>query len=172
MKALSPKLTRLKYSLPLPVLREIFNFYCSHFLCIWASPCKPRPNLLNRGSQILLNLIYIVKGSVLWIMAQAVSKNIKPSIFQDTHTNIPIRDYLPKGGTNATISREGLIRRSWNFLHAYILVSYSLTKIFTILHWAVRILWISEYKQKSTFLTTWEIHNFWLERDKDSKTLL
>ncbi len=30
-----------------------------------ASPCKPRPNLLNRGRRILLNLIYIVKGSVL-----------------------------------------------------------------------------------------------------------
>ncbi len=87
-------------------------------------------------------------------------------------TKSPIRDYLLKAGINATIFREGLIRRIWNFLHTYILVSYSLTKIFTIPHWAVWILWISKYRQKSTFSTTLEIHNFWLERDKILKTLL
>ncbi len=76
------------------------------------------------------------------------------------------------GGTNATISREGLIERSWNFLHTYILVSYSLTKIFTITRWAVRVLWISKFRQKSTFSTTLEIHNFWLERGNDLKSLL
>ncbi len=68
-------------------------------LNIRAIPRKPRPNLLNRGPhQILLNLIYIVKGSVLWIMAQAVSKNIEPSIVTDTHTYSPTSDHFPKRG--------------------------------------------------------------------------
>ncbi len=31
-------------------------------------------------------------------MTQAVSKNIEPSIVQDTHTKSPIKDYFPKGG--------------------------------------------------------------------------
>jgi hypothetical protein len=52
---------------------------------IQASLYKPRPtfmrNPLNWGPQILLDLIYNVKGSVLWIVAQAVSKNTEPSIF-------------------------------------------------------------------------------------------
>jgi hypothetical protein len=138
---------------------------------IRAIPCKPRSHLLNRGPQILLNLIHIVKSSVLWIMAQAISKNIEPSILPDPHTKSPIRDYLPKGGTNATMSREGHIRRIWNFFHTYILLSYSLTNIFTIPNCVLRILWISKYKQKSIFSTTWETHNFWLEWGKDLRTL-
>jgi hypothetical protein len=104
-------------------------------------------------------------------MTQAVSENIEASIFHDTHMKSLIRDYVPEGGRNATISREGLIPRSWNFLYTYILVSYSPTKTFTISHWAARILWISKHKQKTTFSTTLEIHNFWLRRGKDSKTL-
>jgi len=115
---------------------------------------------------------YIVKRSVLWIMAQAVSKNIEPSIFQVTHTKCLISGYLPKVGTTSTLSREKLIWRIWNFLHIYFLVSYSLAKIFSTPHWAVRFLWISKYKQKSTFSTTCEIYNFLLEWGKHLKSSL
>jgi hypothetical protein len=123
------------------------KFFSEKLWFLRVSPCKPRPTLLNRGPQIWVNLIYIAEGSVLRIMAQAISKNIEPSSFHDTHES-PVRNYLPKEDTNAAIFREGLIWRSWDFLHTYILVSYSCTKIFRIPHWAVRILWIFKYRAK------------------------
>jgi hypothetical protein len=45
---------------------------------IWVNPGKPRPNLLNRGHQIFVNLSYVVEERVLWITTQTVWKNIAP----------------------------------------------------------------------------------------------
>jgi hypothetical protein len=49
--------------------------------------------LLNRGSPIWLNLVYVVEGGVLRTLAQAVLKNIEPFGFPKT---TPKSSFLPE----------------------------------------------------------------------------
>jgi len=54
--------------------------------------------LLNRGSPIWLNLIYVVEAGVLRILAQAVLKNIEPFGFYESFPNTtPKSSFLPEG---------------------------------------------------------------------------
>ncbi len=62
--------------------------------------------LLNRGSPIWLNLIYVVEAGVLRILAQAVLKNIEPFGFYEGFPNTtPKSLFLPEGFSWAYISK-------------------------------------------------------------------
>jgi hypothetical protein len=53
--------------------------------------------LLNRGSPIWLNLIYVLEGAVLRILAQAVLKNIEPfGFYEGFHKTNPKSSFLPE----------------------------------------------------------------------------
>jgi hypothetical protein len=52
--------------------------------------------LLNRGSPIWLDLIYVVEGGVLRILAQAVLKNIEPfGFYEGFPKTTPKSSFLP-----------------------------------------------------------------------------
>ncbi len=74
----------------------IIGFYTPKYL--WAISYKPRPDMVNLGCQILLNLRYTVEQQVLWILTQAVLKNIEPSIFYEPFTKSPKNDQFNQRG--------------------------------------------------------------------------
>jgi hypothetical protein len=52
--------------------------------------------LLNQGSPIWLNLIYVVEGGVLRILAQVVLKNIEPfGLYEGFPKTTPKSSFLP-----------------------------------------------------------------------------
>jgi hypothetical protein len=104
-----------------------------------------------------------LEGVVLWILAQAILKNIERSIFYRCFTKSPKAYILTNGGLHGTISQEQLDRLSWNFLKTYISKSFTYGKIFNSKYWAVKFLWIIQYEQKSTFSVILMLHNSRLE---------
>jgi hypothetical protein len=86
--------------------------------------------LLNWGSQILLNLIYVIEERISWILAQADLKHIESSIFYKHFTKNTKIVFSKIGGMNVTISREWLSQLSWNFVQTYTLVCHTYHKIF------------------------------------------
>jgi hypothetical protein len=58
---------------------------------------KGRPNLLNRGSPIWLNLIYVVEGGVLRILAQTILKNVESfGFYEGFPKTTPKSSFLPE----------------------------------------------------------------------------
>ena len=54
------------------------------------------PICLRRSSHILLNLTYVIEGSILRIVTQVVSKNMNPLIIQGHSIKRPTKVPLPK----------------------------------------------------------------------------
>ena len=67
----------------------IYSCIAVHIVYIWVTPRKPRPKLLNRGSQILLNFWYVIEEGVWWILTQADLKNIESFGFYEGFTKTP-----------------------------------------------------------------------------------
>jgi hypothetical protein len=55
-------------------------------MSIWVIARKPRPNLLNRGSQILLNFLYVIEEGFWWTLTQADLKNMDSFGFYEGFT--------------------------------------------------------------------------------------
>ena len=72
---------------------------------IWGRPfyepghVNLNPVCPGRSSQSLLNLTYVIEGSILRILTQTVSKNIDPSIFYEHFTKSPKNDPFQKRGS-------------------------------------------------------------------------
>ena len=73
------------------------NRYFSNF--IWASISKPRPTVLNRGRQILLNFSYVIEARILRTLMEAVSKSIDPFRFYEHFIFSPKIDYFHQRGS-------------------------------------------------------------------------
>jgi hypothetical protein len=136
-----------------------FPVSLSHWLVItdiWASSYKPRLNLLN--------LVYIVKARVLWLLTQTVLKNIELSIFYEYLRKVLKLTISAREDTNVFISQEWFNWFSWNFQGIYIVrwalvTMKSLSQNFELFGFFES----CSICRKRTLLVILVLHKFWLE---------